>query len=55
MSEFYRTAADVAPLILTALLEPDAAARFEAMRRAYFPPARNKTPAHLTLFHALPG
>jgi 2'-5' RNA ligase len=55
MSEFYRTAADAAPLILTALLEPDAAARFETMRRAYFPAERNKTPAHLTLFHALPG
>jgi 2'-5' RNA ligase len=55
MSEFYRTASDAAPLILTALLEPDAAARFDAMRRAYFPPARNTTPAHLTLFHALPA
>ncbi|MDB5642892.1 MAG: hypothetical protein JWN07_2209 [Hyphomicrobiales bacterium] len=59
MNEFYRrehaAAAVAAPLIVTALLDADAAARFEAMRRAYFPAARNKTPAHLTLFHALPG
>lgn len=31
------------------------AARFEALRRHYFPPERNVIPAHLTLFHALPG
>ena len=58
MNEFYRGADGVdaaAPLIVTALLDADAAARFESMRRAYFPAARNKTPAHLTLFHALPG
>src|SRR3954453_19430355 len=57
MNDFYRreTGDEAAPLIVTALLEPDAASRFEVMRRAYFPPARNKTPAHLTLFHALPG
>lgn len=44
-----------APLILS--LEPDATslARLEALRRRHFPPARNRTPAHLTLFHALPG
>lgn len=44
-----------APLILS--LEPDATslARLEALRRAHFPPARNRTQAHLTLFHALPG
>jgi len=58
MNDFYRSASDgaaLAPLIVTALLDADAAARFEMMRRAYFPVARNKTPAHLTLFHALPG
>ena len=58
MNDFYRRVPpddSAAPLIVTALLEPDAASRFEVMRRAYFPPARNKTPAHLTLFHALPG
>jgi 2'-5' RNA ligase len=59
MTGFYRQASTqpqgASPLILTALLEPEAAARFEAMRRAYFPVNRNMTPAHLTLFHALPG
>lgn len=55
MTSFYGSQTDEAPIILTALPEPDAAARFEAMRRAYFPPSRNMTPAHLTLFHNLPG
>ncbi len=43
------------PLILTLTLDEEAAAFFEARRRAYFPPERNKVPAHLTLFHQLPG
>jgi len=56
MTSFYGPAgADLAPLILTALLDEEAAASFEAMRRAYFPASRNKVAAHLTLFHALPG
>ena len=46
---------DHRPLILTALFEPEAQARFEALRRAHFPPERNYIPAHLTLFHHLPG
>lgn len=46
---------DFRPLILTA--RPDAAtlARFEALRRAHFPPAQNRVPAHISLFHQLPG
>ena len=28
---------------------------FEAQRQAYFPPALNRIPAHLSLFHQLPG
>lgn len=46
---------DFRPLILTA--RPDAAtlARFEALRRAHFPPALNRVPAHISLFHQLPG
>ena len=44
-----------APLILTLKLDPAAAARFEALRQAHFPPALNHIPAHLTLFHHLPG
>ena len=43
------------PLILTALCDEAASARFEALRRAHFPPERNIVPAHLTLFHHLPG
>ncbi|HEV7264723.1 MAG TPA: 2'-5' RNA ligase family protein [Falsiroseomonas sp.] len=44
-----------APLILTLGLDPAAFARLDAARRAHFSPARNLIPAHLTLFHALPG
>ena len=46
---------DHRPLILTAEAEPFAAARFDALRRAHFPPERNQLKAHITLFHALPG
>ncbi|MGG5811984.1 2'-5' RNA ligase family protein [Falsiroseomonas sp. CW058] len=44
-----------APLILTLALDPAAFARLDAERRAHFPPGRNLIPAHLTLFHHLPG
>ncbi len=43
-----------APLILTLLLDDEAQARFDALRRAHFPPERNHLAAHVTLFHALP-
>lgn len=46
---------DPRPLIITALLEPAVQARFEALRRAHYPVARNKVPAHVTLFRQLPG
>lgn len=49
------TATDPRPLILTALLEPAVQARFEALRRAHYPPERNQVPAHVSLFHQLPG
>ena len=45
----------VQPLILTLLLDPVATDRFDALRRAHFPPERNVLSAHVTLFHALPG
>ena len=48
-------AVDHRPLILTAQLDARAAGHFEALRRAHFPPARNQVPAHVTLFHQLPG
>ncbi|MEM9223699.1 MAG: 2'-5' RNA ligase family protein [Pseudomonadota bacterium] len=43
------------PIILTLQFDEGTADFFERQRRSYFPPALNKIPAHLTLFHALPG
>jgi 2'-5' RNA ligase len=43
------------PLILTARFDSETEAWLEALRRAHFPPERNLIPAHVTLFHALPG
>jgi 2'-5' RNA ligase len=36
-------------------MDPDSFGRFESLRQAHFPPHRNFIPAHLTLFHHLPG
>ncbi|QRM29843.1 2'-5' RNA ligase family protein [Microvirga sp. VF16] len=44
-----------APLILTLTFDERAFAFFEERRRRYFPSKSNFIPAHLTLFHALPG
>lgn len=56
MSEFYcQPDTTSAPLVLTAWMDETATARLDSMRRAYFPAERNQVPAHLTLFHALPG
>jgi 2'-5' RNA ligase len=55
---FYHSPADATngdPLILTALLEDHAQRRLDALRRAHYPPDRNRVPAHLTLFHKLPA
>lgn len=46
---------DADPLILTAALDPDAAALFQRLRDRHFPARLNLVPAHLTLFHHLPG
>lgn len=43
------------PLIVTAALDEGAFAWFEDLRQSHFPRHRNQVPAHLTLFHALPG
>ena len=43
------------PLIVTAELDEAAAAWFEDLRRTHYPADRNLVPAHLTLFHSLPG
>ena len=48
-------AVDTRPLIVTARMDPQAQAMFDALRRAHFPPERNWLSAHITLFHALPG
>ena len=42
------------PLIISALLGSEGFAWLDGLRRAYFPPERNRLPAHLTLFHHLP-
>lgn len=44
-----------APLILTLRFDEASFAFFDEQRRRYFPRARNFIPAHLTLFHHLPG
>lgn len=43
------------PLILTLHLAEADAAAFERLRRRHFPPGLNRVPAHVTLFHRLPG
>lgn len=44
-----------APLILTLAFDEATFARLDGLRRAHFPAHLNRIPAHLTLFHALPG
>jgi len=41
-------------LIITAELAPGDFSWIEGLRRAHYPPDRNRVPAHLTMFHALP-
>jgi hypothetical protein len=36
-------------------MDERSSALFERMRQRHFPPDRNFIPAHLTLFHKLPG
>lgn len=43
------------PLILTAKFDPASAQAFQDLRDRHFPIALNIVPAHLTLFHHLPG
>lgn len=43
-----------APLLVTAELPPDVLAWADSLRRAHYPPERNRLRAHVTLFHALP-
>ena len=39
--------------VLTLALDERSQSRFEAERQQYFPPALNRIPAHLSLFHTL--
>ncbi|GJD32935.1 hypothetical protein PMNALOAF_4216 [Methylobacterium adhaesivum] len=43
------------PLILTLEFDAPTFAFFDDLRRQHFPAALNKIPAHVTLFHHLPG
>lgn len=43
------------PFVLTLKINESAFQFFDELRRKYFPPQRNFLPAHITLFHALPG
>ena len=44
-----------APLVVTLAVDDASQQRIDALRRAHFPPERNHIPAHVSLFHALPG
>jgi 2'-5' RNA ligase len=46
---------DPRPLIVTAEFDPAVQGWLEGLRRAHYPAELNRVPAHLTLFHALPG
>lgn len=43
-----------APLLVTAELPDDVLEWADGLRRAHYPPERNRLRAHVTLFHALP-
>ncbi len=43
------------PLIVTLAADAESQGRFERERRQHFPARLNRIPAHLSLFHALPG
>lgn len=43
------------PLILTALLDSASFAILDGLRRRHFPAELNQVPAHVSLFHHLPG
>lgn len=55
MAAGHGVSSGAAPFVLTLELDGESFSRFEALRRRYYAPQRNFVPAHLTLFHALPG
>lgn len=46
---------ELPPLLVTLAMDDASFAHFNAERIRYFPPERNHIPAHITLFHKLPG
>lgn len=49
------SAIEFLPLVLTLKIDAASFDRLNQMRQEYFPRHRNVLPAHVTLFHALPG
>ena len=43
------------PIIVVLRMEASVQSHFDALREAHFPPELNRVPAHMTLFHHLPG
>jgi len=43
------------PFVLTLEMDGESFVRFNELRQAHYPPARNLVPAHVTLFYRLPG
>ncbi len=43
------------PFVLTLEMDGEAFAAFDQLRRKHYAPERNMVPAHVTLFHRLPG
>lgn len=41
--------------VLTLSIDPASQHHFEALRREHYPPELNRIPAHVSLFHQLPG
>ena len=48
-------ATGLAPFVLTLEMDGESFAALDALRRRYYAPERNLVPAHVTLFHRLPG
>ncbi len=46
---------EAASLLLTLSLSEPAQTTFQALRNRHFPEGRNQVPAHVSLFHTLPG
>ncbi len=49
------TLTDDPPFLITLGFDPATFDRLDDLRRRFFPPERNQVPAHLSLFHQLPG